>query len=49
MERASISPKADLQDNLPIPANPQRICRYNPGSGFAPIAVAGSNPSHSLR
>jgi GAF domain-containing protein len=29
--------------------NPQGICRYNPGSGFAPIAIAGSNPSHSLR
>jgi hypothetical protein len=27
---------------------PQGICRYNPGSGFAPIAIAGSNPSHSL-
>jgi hypothetical protein len=30
-------------------ANPQGICRYNPGSGFAPIAIAESNPSHSLR
>jgi hypothetical protein len=45
MELASISHKADFKTL----ANPQGICRYNPGSAFAPIAIAGSNPSYSLR
>jgi hypothetical protein len=42
----SISYKADFKTTCQ--SHSPGICRYNPGSGFAPIALAGLNPSHAL-